>query len=339
MVRQFAGICFGAFLLSLITTRAILAAPAPPPAQAPAYITQWGGDGGPAQLFTPIGVATDASGHVYVLDGPVPSSDLMELSYNRVVVFTSTGAYLSEWHIGPFYRVTFSGITVDAADNVYLTSYSWTAANPGGRVAEYTSAGVGIIGFGCCLVPPDFPPVDGMLSHPLGVATDALGDVYVADSGQIQKFTSTGTYVTKWYCPANAVAVDAAGDLYVAGYDDRIQKFTGNGASITQWGTEGTGNGQFEGPNGVAVDPSGNVYVADSPNNRIQEFTSDGTYVTQWGTSGSGNGQFHYPSGLATDAAGNVYVADHDNNRIQKFGLLPTPAKLTSWGRLKSMYR
>ena len=52
---------------------------------------------------------------------------------------------------------------------------------------------------------------------------------------------------------------------------------------VTQWGSIGTGNGQFFMPNGIAVDASGNVFVADSGNNRIQEFDSDGNYQSQFG--------------------------------------------------------
>ena len=88
---------------------------------------------------------------------------------------------------------------------------------------------------------------------------------------------------------------------------------------LTQWGTYGAGDGQFDGPGGMAVDASGNVYVADYGNHRVQKFTSTGAYVAQWGTHGSGNGQFNGPEGVAVDAGGNVYVADFGNNRIQKF--------------------
>jgi DNA-binding beta-propeller fold protein YncE len=116
---------------------------------------------------------------------------------------------------------------------------------------------------------------DGQFREPAGVATDAAGDVYVADG-------------------ANA----------------RIQKFTGTGAYLSQWGSLGYGDGQFVYPFDVATDAAGDVYVADA-GYRIQKFSATGTYITQWGGYGSGNGQFNGPTGVATDATGNVYVADY----------------------------
>lgn len=86
-----------------------------------------------------------------------------------------------------------------------------------------------------------------------------------------------------------------------------------------KWGTYGSGDGEFNYFNGVAIDSSRNVYVADSQNNRIQKFSSDGAFITKWGTSGFGDGEFNYPIGIAVDSSGNVYVADSGNNRIQKF--------------------
>ncbi|MBF0592491.1 MAG: hypothetical protein HQL02_10435 [Nitrospirae bacterium] len=75
----------------------------------------------------------------------------------------------------------------------------------------------------------------------------------------------------------------------------------------------------FSSPQGVAVDGSGNVYVADTGNARIQKFTSDGKFIITWGSNGSGDGQFQHPEGIAVDISGNVYVADRSNNRIQRF--------------------
>src|SRR4030042_1223850 len=102
-------------------------------------------------------------------------------------------------------------------------------------------------------------------------------------------------------------------------------------------------NGYFDAPSGVAVDASGNVYVADTYNDRIQKFSSSGTYMTQWGTYGSSNGQFNWPSGVAVDASGYVYVADTYNNRIQRFdssGGHPTSGGTygTGSGRLNYRY-
>lgn len=85
---------------------------------------------------------------------------------------------------------------------------------------------------------------------------------------------------------------------------------------LRKWGTLGSGDGQFNWPVGVAVDASGNVYVADSGNHRIQKFTSSGAFITNWGTQGTGDGGFNRPYGVAVGASGNVYVADSFNNRI-----------------------
>jgi NHL repeat len=97
-----------------------------------------------------------------------------------------------------------------------------------------------------------------------------------------------------------------------------------------QWGSKGNGNGQFDQAEGVAVDGSGNVYVADTLNWRIQRFDSSGNYVSQWGGFGNGPGKFEAPSDVAVDSSGDVYVADSGNNRIQKFD--SSNAYVTQWG-------
>ncbi len=102
-----------------------------------------------------------------------------------------------------------------------------------------------------------------------------------------------------------------------------------------KWGSSGSGDGEFLFPWGVAVDSSGNVYVADTSNNRIQEFTSTGLFVTKWGSSGSSDGQFNSPEGVAVDpTSGNVYVADQVNQRIQKF--TSSGVFITKWGHFES---
>jgi len=90
-------------------------------------------------------------------------------------------------------------------------------------------------------------------------------------------------------------------------------------APITEWGSEGSGNGQFIYPFGIASDRSGNIYITDSGNNRIQVFTGTGEFVRALGMKGTGDGEFRDPRGVAVDGNGSVYVADCKNNRIQKF--------------------
>ncbi len=184
---------------------------------------------------------------------------------------------------------------------------------------------------------------DGQFSNMNGVAVDGSENVYVVDTfnRRVQKFTSSGAFVTKWgsagtgdgqFVEPKGVAVDAGGNVYVtdAAANNRVEKFTSSGVFVAKWGASGTGDGQFNSPSGIAIDASGYVYVADTANQRIQKFTSTGTFVTKWGSGGSGNGQFNAPAGVAVDAAGNVYVADYNNHRIQKF--TSTGAFVTAWG-------
>jgi hypothetical protein len=85
---------------------------------------------------------------------------------------------------------------------------------------------------------------------------------------------------------------------------------------VTSWPEEILG---LRYPSGIAVDDSGNVYVADSGSCRTQKFDSDDNFLTKWGTHGSGDGQFSGTIGVAVDDSGKVYVADTDKSRIQKF--------------------
>jgi DNA-binding beta-propeller fold protein YncE len=108
--------------------------------------------------------------------------------------------------------------------------------------------------------------------------------------------------------------------VYVADSENnRVEKFSSTGAYLAQWGKEGSGNGQFSAPYGVAVDGLGNVYVLDMGNSRVQKFSSTLEYQAQWGSLGSEDGQLRHPWGFAVDASGNVYVADSGNHRVLKF--------------------
>jgi DNA-binding beta-propeller fold protein YncE len=84
-------------------------------------------------------------------------------------------------------------------------------------------------------------------------------------------------------------------------------------------GGSGRGGGQFDKPRGVAVDMTGNLYVADFGNSRIQKFSPEGNFLTAFGIHGSGEGELREPNGITVDAAGNVYVADSLNHHLIKF--------------------
>lgn len=147
-------------------------------------------------------------------------------------------------------------------------------------------------------------------------------------SGQSRNWTLYGKpgmasnhFVGSFDIPSG-VAVDGAGNVYVADTGNhRIQKrdaLTGNWRVFnTETGGPGTGLGEFNSPQAVAVDTAGNVYVADTDNNRIQMFVASAGTQGEWKMIGD-PAQFKHPKGLAVDIAGNVYVADTDNSRIRK---------------------
>ena len=99
---------------------------------------------------------------------------------------------------------------------------------------------------------------------------------------------------------------------------------------VTKWGSSGNDHGQFYGPQGITVDPSGNICVTEYFGYRIQKFDNNGKFITKWGSEGTGDGQFCNPYGIAVDPSGNVYVADVSEARIQKFD--SNGKFITKWG-------
>ena len=173
------------------------------------------------------------------------------------------------------------------------------------------------------------PTEPSHFAHPQFVAVGDDGSIYVTDFGnkRIQKFTSTGEYVTHWgnsgkqlgdfYNPSG-IAVNAD-SVFVADRDlNRIQKFSLDGEFIQTWGKKGTSEGQFFYPSGITVNGD-LLYVVDTGNQRIQIFTTDGEFVSSFGSSGLGPGQFLNAVGIDSDESGNVYVTDKGNHKIEKF--------------------
>ena len=99
---------------------------------------------------------------------------------------------------------------------------------------------------------------------------------------------------------------------------------------LFQWGSSGSGTASLNLPQGIAVDSSNNVYVADTVNYRVEKFDRSGNYLTQWGSSGTSNGQFDNPSGIAVDSSNNVYVVE--KTIIAFRSSTATAIYLTQWG-------
>ena len=100
------------------------------------------------------------------------------------------------------------------------------------------------------------------------------------------------------------------------------------GSSACSGGSDGEGELWY--PEGITIDSSGNIWVADVDNNRVEEFSATGTYELQVGcalgacSSGAGNGQFWGPHELTADANGNVWVGDNGNYRVEEFSATGT---------------
>ena len=172
---------------------------------------------------------------------------------------------------------------------------------------------------------------DGQLNQPAGVAVDAAGNVYVADTynHRVQKFDRDGAPLDVWggrgvdpgtFDYPQGIAIGGDGLVYVADTDNhRIQKFSRDGDLLGVLGAQGPNPGQLSRPRGVAADASGTVYVLDTGNGRVQKFDRGGALLAKWGTTGTGATQFNGPSGIALDRAGNVLVADTSNNQVKTF--------------------
>jgi sugar lactone lactonase YvrE len=253
------------------------------------------------------------------------------------------------------------GICLDPSGNIILAdTYNCS-------VRKITPAGVvtTVSGFGGYGGGIDGAVAIAQFNHPIGVGADSSGNIYVADSqngavrmisnaglvttygGYINQFGHVDDYGTNArFERPTGIAVDSAGIVYVVDdLDNTVRRIDTNhlvttlaGSSNQSGSSDGNGpQALFNAPSAVAVDTSGNLYVADTLNDTIRRVTPTGSVTTLAGSPGTagfqdgqgGAAQFNRPQGIAIDGSGNLYVADTGNNvlrRITPSGAVTTVA-------------
>ena len=180
----------------------------------------------------------DGSGNVFVA----------EQNNDRVQKFDGNGMFLTKWGSlgsGDGQFTDPRSVAVDASGNVFVAEFS------GNRVQKFTNTGTFLLSFG-------WGVADGMAAFETCTTGCQAG---ISGSGDGQFNLPFG------------IAVDGSRSVFVDDFgNDRIQKFTNTGTFVTKWGSFGGGNGQFAGSIGVAVDGSGHVFVVERDNERIQKF-------------------------------------------------------------------
>lgn len=233
--------------------------------------------------------------------GTVYAMSVDTVRLNCASVFTIAGSGATGYGDAPGEEATFwapSGIASDSIGNLYVTDFYNNVVRKISTKGVVTSlAGAGTSGYVDATGTAAKFSFDDNFNGRSGLALDSLGNVYVADSGNnvIRKIT-----------PAGVVTTFAGSG--VAGYLD------GTGTSA-----------QFNSPQGIAVDNSGNLFVADTANHRIRKITSAGIVTTLAGSGSTGKidgtgtaATFYMPRDVAIDGAGNLYVADTFNYAVRK---------------------
>jgi YD repeat-containing protein len=278
-------------------------------------VSSFGSSGsGNGQFGHPADIAIDSKGNLWVADA----------NNNRVQEFSSGGDFvktLGSTGTGNGQFTTPKSLAFDASGNL------WVADAGNSRLEKFSANGefikaVGALGSG-----------NGQFNRPEGIAIDPKGNIWVSDTYnyRVQELNAAGEFI-KVVNPSGLGAIEptgidaaADGNVWVTDWaHNRVVELSEGGALVRQFGSEGSGNGQFQRPDAIAVGAHGDVWVGDQNNSRVQEFTTEGQYVTQFGSAGSGAGQFafSYPLGIATDNQGSLWVADTNNNRVQRW-LIP----------------
>ncbi len=324
-------------------------------------IAGYRGDGGPAtaaQLGYPAGLAAGSDGAVYIAD----SGNNRIRKVSQGVISTVLGGTSGTTLATPI------AVAADWAGNLYVADSSFVVRvyTPAGIWSNFAGTGAqGFSGDGA-------EASQALLMQPRDLAVSATTGLYIADGVRLRQVDSTGaihTLAGDAYLHAvgdggaataailnqpASVALDGTGNLYIADpgtervrqvrVDGTIATLTGNGSA----GSSGDGGAAAAAlvntPMGVAVDPIGNVAIADSYNHRIRQVGTAGGIATIVGTGKSGTGedsmpalqtQLRAPHGVCFDRSGILYIADTANHRILRLtpaGMVETAAGNASAG-------
>jgi DNA-binding beta-propeller fold protein YncE len=301
------------------------------------------GPGTSSALKTPSGTAADASGNVYIADA---SNNVVEklTPGGTLSIFAGSPIHIGLPTPGPATSSNLDhpeGVAVDSAGNVYIadtTNSLIDKVTPSGTLSIFAGKR-GSIG-----APTPGPATSSDLNHPGGVAVDGSGNVYIADTTNnvVEKVTPSGTLsilVGSGLSSPEGVAADGSGNVYVADTgNNKVEKMTAGGtlSAIAGTGTSGAPtqgpatSSNLAAPTGVAVDSSGDVFIADRGNQRVEKVTAAGTLSFVTGTGNAGpptpgpatSSALSNPTGVGLDRYGNLYIADQANSDVEEvFGV------------------
>jgi sugar lactone lactonase YvrE len=265
------------------------------------------GDNGPAtgaQLWSPIGVAVDTAGNLFIAD--YGNNRVREVSNGVITTVAGNGTNGFSGDNGPATSAQLSGpsdIAADSAGDVYFVDSLNNCIRKISNGVITTVAGNGTAGFSGDNGPAAVAELSSAVS---GVAVDSANDLFIADGERIRRV-----------------------------FQGVITTVAGNGTGFSGDNGPAT-SAQLDYPSGLAVDAAGNLSIADTANNRIREI-SNGVITTVAGNGTKGfsgdNGpatsaQVSHPEGLAVDAMGNLYIADTYNGRVREVsnGVITTVA-------------
>ena len=316
------------------------------------------GAGTNARFDLPFNAAFDVAGNLFVADGGNSVIRKIDPSGNVTTVAGSPGGFGATDGSGSSARFRFPhGVVFNTAGDLFISDWeNWSIRRmtPAGEVTTFVGQ-PGDAGYG------DGTGSAAKFAAPSDVAVDEAGNVYVADAGNrvIRKITPGGVVSTLAGMPKvtgtqdgyrsearfdwpQGIAVDKAGNVYVADTTkETIRKITPDGMVSTFAGLAATGGdadgvgsaARFRGPEGLAVDGAGNVYVIDSHNYTLRKITPGGEVTTVAGKRGNGaTNMFNEPHSVAIDPLGNVFVGDGPRVcKVSENGIISTYAGSSSF--------